>query len=340
MTEIVRDFRAQRVRLRGNVSSGNQRVDEALDQATSQRRKAVAECCGNLAPTPMPAPPKPIAQPILDHHLENNRKSATLWDDFSGHRDKVTTLLHGAAGDQLAVLGAGNCNDLDLGALAGRFRGIHLLDLDLDAVTRARARLPAPLAQQIVLHAPLDFSGAYDRLPGFRGKTLGAAQLNALPDEALGRALAGLPTLAGQVDTVLSACCLSQIMHSCYLALGRHDQLEAIATALARVHVRLLLSLVRPGGQVLLVSDMVSTETYPLEEMWGTQSPTALMGQLERAGNFLSGTAPTFIRRLFTSDPVAATLVDGAPTSIEPWLWRMGPDLTFLVYAVVARRRT
>jgi hypothetical protein len=311
--------------------------------AGTQRGNAGPECCGNLAPSQMPAPPKAIAQPILDHHLENNQKSAGLWDDFSGHRDKVTTLVHaapGAPGGRLAVLGAGNCNDVDLGALAARFREIHLLDLDVDAVTRARARLPAPLAQQIVLHAPLDFSGAYDRLPGLRGKTLGAAQLNALPDEALGRALAGLPTLAGQVDTVLSACCLSQIMHSCYLALGRHDQLEAIATALARVHVRLLLSLVRPGGQVLLVSDMVSTETYPLEEMWGTQSPTALMGQLERAGNFLSGTARTFIRRLFTTDPVAATLVDGTPSSIEPWLWRMGPDLTFLVYAVSARRRT
>jgi hypothetical protein len=287
----------------------------------------------------MPAPPKPI----LDHHLDNNRKSAGLWDDFSGHRDKVTALLQGAAGERVAVLGAGNCNDLDLGALAIRFREIHLLDLDLDAVTRARARLPAPEAQRIVLHAPVDFSGAYDRLPAFRGKTLGAAPLNALADEALGRALSGLghlATSAGQPDVVLSACCLSQIMHSCYLALGRHDQLDAIAIALARVHVRLLLSLVRPGGQIFLVSDMVSTETFPLEEMWGTQVPTALMGELERAGNFLSGTAPTFIRRLFNTDPVAATLIDGTPVPIEPWLWRMGPDLTFLVYALSVRRRS
>jgi hypothetical protein len=290
----------------------------------------------------MPAPPKPIAQPILDHHLDNNRKSAGLWDDFSGHRDKVTALLRAAGGTTMAVLGAGNCNDLDLCALAPQFHRIHLLDLDVDAVTRARRRLPGPIAQQIAVHAPVDFSGAYDRLSGLRGKTLTPAQLMTFPGDALDRALARLPLLAspgGHVDTVLSACCLSQIMHSCYLALGQHPQLDAIATALARVHVRLLLSLVRPGGQVLLVSDMVSTETFPLEEMWGTQPATALMAELERSGNFLSGTAPTFIKRLFTTDPGAAAMIDGSPVTAPPWLWRLGPDLTFLVYALSVRRR-
>jgi hypothetical protein len=285
-------------------------------------------------------PGSPIPGPILDHHLDNNRKSASLWDDFTGHRDKVTSLLHAAGGESLAVLGAGNCNDLDLVALAPRFEAIHLVDLDRDAVTRARSRLPGPVAERIELHAPLDFSGVYDRLPAWRGRTLNPTQLNDFPEQALARALGTLAKLAGRVDTVMSACCLSQIMHSCYLALGKHDQLEAIATALARVHVRLLLSLVRPGGQVVLVSDMVSTETFPLEEMWGTQSPTALMGELERAGNFLSGTAPTFIRRLFTADPLAATLIDGAPVLSEPWLWRLGPELSFLVYGLTARRRS
>jgi hypothetical protein len=287
----------------------------------------------------MAAPPTSISKPVLDHHLENNRRSAGLWDDFTGHRDKVTGLLRGTGGGRLAVLGAGNCNDLDLVALAPAFSEIHLLDLDVDALDRARRRLPEAVARQIVLHAPVDFSGAFRRLPDLRGKTLTAAQLQALPDDALTRALGGLPGLAGQFDTVMSACCLSQIMHSCYLALGQHSQLDAVAAALARVHVRLLLTLARPGGHALLVSDMVSTETFPLEEMWGTQPPTALMSELERAGNFLSGTAPTFIRRLFTTDPAAAALLDETPQLQEPWLWRLGPDLTFLVYALSARRR-
>ena len=287
----------------------------------------------------MPGPAKPIANPILEHHLENNRKSAGLWDDFAGHRDKLSALIRQAGGETLAVLGAGNCNDLDLAALAPLYREIHLLDLDPEAVSRARARLPDAVAAKIVVHAPVDLSGSYDRLPAFRGKAMSPAQLTSLPDQATARVLAGLGGLAGSFDTVVSACCLSQIMHSCFLALGKHEQLDAVATALARVHLRLLLSLLRPGGAALLVSDMVSSETFPLEEMWGTRPPLVLLAELERTGNFLSGTAATFVKRLFGSDPVAAALVDGTPLLIEPWLWRLGADLSFAVYALSVRRR-
>jgi hypothetical protein len=291
----------------------------------------------------MPAPVKPIvtaiAPPILEHHRDNNRKSAGSWADFTGHRDKMSALIHQAGGETLAVLGAGNCNDIDLAAVAPRFREVHLLDLDAEAVQRARARQPADIAAKLVVHAPLDFSGSYHRLAAVRNKPLTPAQLAGLPDEALARVLTALPGLPGHFDTVVSACCLSQIMHSCYLALGRHDQLDGIAAALARIHIRVLMSLVRPGGQALLVSDMVSTETFPLEEMWGAQPPGALLTELERTGNFLSGTAPTFIKRLLATDPVAAQLVGQPPRLGEPWLWRLGPDLSFLVYALSVCRR-
>jgi hypothetical protein len=289
-------------------------------------------------PSRTPKPP-PIAAPILDHHLENNRKSAGLWEDFGGHRDKVTALVAAAGGETLAVLGAGNCNDLDLVTLSSSYREIHLLDLDRAAVTQARDRLPPAVAAKLVIHAPVDFSGSYARLPGWRRQAFTAPQLAALADDVTQDALAALPGLAGRFDTVLSACCLSQIMHSCFLGLGKHAQLEGVAGALARVHVRVLLGLARPGGHALLVSDMVSTETFPLEELWGTRTPLALLGDLEQAGNYLSGTAATFMRRLFTTDPAAAQLVAAPPALLEPWLWRLGPELAFLVYALSVQRR-
>jgi hypothetical protein len=288
-------------------------------------------------------PSGPSSNVIFQHHRTNNRASAGGWDDFGEHRARLTALIETSAASatagRLALIGAGNCNDVDLAALAARFRELHLFDLDAEAVARASARQAPEVAARLVVHAPVDVSGAYDHLPGIRARTLPAAELSALPDVALARALAAVPDVAGTFDTVVSACCLSQIMHSCFLGIGQHAQLDAVAGALGRTHLRYLLTLARPGGQVLLVSDMVSSETYPLEEMWGTRPADELIGDVERAGNFLSGTARTFMRRLCVTDPAITVLTAGPPTAPAPWLWRLGGGLTFLVYALAVTRR-
>jgi hypothetical protein len=279
---------------------------------------------------------------IFEHHRNNNRASAAGWEIFGEHRARLTTLIASHvsnAGPRLALIGAGNCNDVDLDALAAITREIHLFDLDSEAVARARARQTGAVAAQLVVHAPVDVSGVYEQLPRMRPRTLPAAELAALPDVALGRALAAVPGVAGSFDTVVSACVLSQIMHSCFLGLGQHAQLDAVAAALARAHLRYLLTLARPGGQVLLVSDMVSSETYPLDELWGTRPGDELLAEVERAGNFLSGTARTFMRRLCVTDPDTAALTAGPPAALPPWLWQLGGDLSFLVYALVLQRR-
>jgi len=49
----------------------------------------------------------------------------------------------GAAGMRLCILGAGNCNDLDFEALSAWYSEITLVDLDLEAVTRAVERRSA-----------------------------------------------------------------------------------------------------------------------------------------------------------------------------------------------------
>jgi hypothetical protein len=274
-----------------------------------------------------------IPPALLSYHRDNNRASADHTGDFADHRRRLTALIGSAgAGDTLALLGAGNCNDVDLAILAGRYRTIDLLDLDLEALERARARQPAEVAERLRLRAPLDLSGGFDQLPGLRGVTLSQEQLSSFPIPALERVLAAVPE---RFDTVVSCCLLSQLMHSCYLALKGHPQLEAIAAALAVTHLRALIDLCRPGGRVIFVTDMVSSETYPLEELWDQQPPAALLAQLEASGNFLSGTAPAMVRRVFAG---RQAMLEGAPRLIEPWRWRISDQLSFLVYAYVLQR--
>lgn len=273
---------------------------------------------------------------LLDLHRGLNRETAGNWQHFSKHRARVTELALAPGGESCAVLGAGNCNDLDVEALAARYQRLHLVDLDAEALARAQARQPAAVAARLALHAPVDLTGVLHRLPGFARRRLTPAELGALPQAS---ADAVVRDLEPRFDTVVSACLLSQIVHSCAEAMGpQAEQLQIVACALVVAHLRAMTRLLAPGGTAVLVTDTVSSDSYALEELWGEREPLALLDHLEQTENFLSGTSPSFLRRILRTDEVLAKEVS-PPRLIEPWLWKLDPDVTMLVYALVFTRR-
>jgi hypothetical protein len=283
------------------------------------------------------APPvaNPIPGDLLEVHRRYNQRSAALWEQFAPHRSRVTGLALGAPGPRLAVLGAGNCNDLDLVALASRFEEIHLADLDSEALRRARDRQPADLAQKLILHGSVDCSGALGHLPAFARQPPTRAQMAALPSVSAGAVRAALP---GPFDTVLSAGLLSQIMHGCRLALGvNHPHLAVLARALAAGHLLAMAGLLRPGGTGLLVTDTATAEEDRLLERWTGSTPLALLERLQQEDELLSGTEPALLLGLLASDAALAPLFH-PPQLVQPWLWGLGRQ-TLLVYALVLGRR-
>src|SRR5262245_52670297 len=120
----------------------------------------------------------------------SNSNAAQLLDAFASHRQHLTDLLlaRGAAaaslegGPRLCVLGAGNCGDLDLEQLASRYRSIHLVDLDPEALERARERHDAGTRARLVPVAPLDLSGALEPLERWRKRQVTPEQLLAHPE--------------------------------------------------------------------------------------------------------------------------------------------------------------
>jgi hypothetical protein len=274
------------------------------------------------------------AADLLGLHRQNNRESAELWQRFAPHRERVTALALAGdpAGGSLAVLGAGNANDLDLEALAARFDEIHLVDLDAEALERARRRQAPGVAARLVLHAGVDLSGAFDRLSAFGATPATPAELAGLPGRSVERVRAALPRT---FDRVVSTCFLSQLLQSAFVALGpRHPQLQIIACALAVAHVRSVVGLLAPGGVGCLVTDAVSTETYPIDELWESQPPFVLLESLEKAGNVFSGTGPAFLRRILATDKDVAPTLRGPARVVEPWRWAFTDERTYLVYAL------
>ena len=55
---------------------------------------------------------------MLGLHRDLNRETAANWAAFERHRQRMTALIAQAPGDRCALLGAGNCNDIDLAAIA------------------------------------------------------------------------------------------------------------------------------------------------------------------------------------------------------------------------------
>ena len=184
--------------------------------------------------------------------ISSNSQTRDAWARCAAHRQRIQELIVAASGERggrICVLGAGNCNDVDLRALADRFTEIHLADIDREALEAAVGRQHLPDAARIVLHAPCDLSGI---LAG-----------GECADDVLHRIRAHSLELDGPYDLVLSAGLLTQMYQSAEdLDFAEPATLDLVLE-LRRQHLRLLFDLVRPGGAFILVTDVVSTASAP-----------------------------------------------------------------------------
>jgi hypothetical protein len=252
------------------------------------------------------------------------------WQLYAAHRARFTETVRAQLarpGGRLCVLGAGACNDLDLAALAGddAFAEIHLVDIDGKALARAVARQEAPVRARLHRHGEIDLAGlSTRRLARWKRAPPDEAELEATASATLDGLLARLP---GPFDVVVSACVLTQMAFALREALGeRHPALEAARRALMRTHLSTLVSLTDAGGTALFVSDLVSSNFYPLDEL----PPDAELAQVVRdvvasgAGYYAAN--PELVRALLAEA--------GEPEMLPPWLWTGPLARTYLVYAL------
>jgi hypothetical protein len=276
------------------------------------------------------------ARGLVEIHTGSNLKTAGHWDLYASHRAHLTDLItaHGPR-PRLGVLGAGNANDLDLDRLTAAFQAIHLADLDASALARAAHRQSPETRRQLALHPERDLSGLLDHLPAWRENPPDAAELARTAPRAAARITAALP---GLFDVVVSDCVLSQISWTCFKAVGAGPSLTPILETALAAHLRALIALTRPGGRCLLVSDVISSDTFPLDPLFPLLDAGALLRHLDRAGRLFSGTSPGLARATLYNDPKLADAVEDVSV-VEPWLWRLSPTRTVLVYALAFRRR-
>lgn len=275
---------------------------------------------------------------VLGEQLAANRSSAGERAHFAGHRDHVTALCElGTDGEPeltLCVLGAGNANDLDLERLARGYRAIHLVDLDADALAGAVARESEATRARLVCHAPVDVSGLLGRLERWQRLECTAEELTRRPAEVAAELAAKL----GTFDVVLSACLLTQMQRAVVSVLGdRHRLFEAVRFTLTLSHLRALTALTKPGGRVLLVSDLSASEIAPAIASVPDAELPALARSLVDRGQVFQVAQPELLREMAREDPTLATELELEP-SPRLWRWQNGPSQIFLVHALEGRR--
>ncbi len=273
---------------------------------------------------------------VLARQQAFNRRTRDNVEEFAPHRRRVTAEIVKAAGRAdgcLAVLGAGNANDLDLPVLARAYREVHLVDLDSEALEGAARRHPG-LDSVVRLHGGIDLSGIATRLDRLSG-TLHDEEIDGLVAAA---EKPPLPNFGFTCDVVASTCLLTQLMNSAVAAVGEgHPRLIEVLDAIRTGHLRLLADLTAAGGTALLFTDVASSDDVPEIATTPERALPGLAARLSREKRFFLGVDPGEMEKQLRGDPYVVSRVRTVHR-IGFSKWRISRSRTFLVYAVALRR--
>src|SRR3954454_7826849 len=224
-----------------------------------------------------------------------------------------------APGARVAVVGAGNGDDLPLGRLARRAGQLDLVDLDRRALAGARRRARLRGVRAVV-----------EGLPGGAGDAvLARGGAGAVPDAPIG---------AGGYDVVVCDLVLTQLLYPALKASGTLSGTEVDGVLLrdgqritdgvvARLHAA------APGGTVVILHDLLGwwdghDQPFTLEELLarGARGAEAAL-KLARRGSLPYG-----------CDPWLATRRAGAHVMrTAVWQWPFGPGADYAVFGLVTR---
>jgi hypothetical protein len=268
-----------------------------------------------------------------------NAETQSGWERFAPHRLEVTRqLTEGVSARRLrlCVLGAGNCNDLDLRRLAKVYAEVHLVDLDGAALAAGLSRQAPAGPGSVHLNGGIDLSGAVETLSRWSPQVRPPdAEVQAWVERAT---RAAAPALPGPFDVVASACVLTQLIHAVQTSLdGTHARFFELVFAVRDRHLRMLPELLAPGGLGVLVTDFVSSVTCPdLGRVPDAELGRTLL-RLVQERNFFTGVNPFALVARFQTDPDLVRQTADAKLT-PPWRWQLD-ERTYAVCSLRFRKR-
>jgi len=263
---------------------------------------------------------------FLERERQRNTSTRVGYQAYAQHRAQQMALVQGLKGERIAILGAGNCNDLELSTLAEVFQELHLFDIDAQALAGAFERQSGAVQRACYLHAH-DLTGVASFLEEWRSNP---PQPLAAQVAAWGK-LAPLLSAAGQFDAVISTCLLSQVAINLRDFFGLVPALNTALLAAVTGHVALASSLTKAGGTLLVVSDCITSQ-YPIHQEAQARGAVNAIFHLAAQGAVFPGTDPALIADLLRGPDFSA------PELKRAWIWDLN-EQSYLVYAIETVRQ-
>ena len=261
----------------------------------------------------------------------NNADSRNSWEVFTPHRKQVMSLLlHQSLTNlgSICLLGSGNCNDVDLKELLTAYDEVTLIDLDPVALQFGIGQQKVKGHSRLSYHPEIDISGIIPYLDKWlKQAPTNKEKANCL--QAMSQNTSLIP-FQNQFDVVVSCCMISQIFHAISLTqLSSRDKLQL--TKLIRYHhLKQLLDLTPSKGTVILISDMITSDTVPELSDSSFQPSPPFLSKLVKEKQYFSGLNPfAILTEINTQFPWVKE------TSLSPpWIWPFHKEKSFLAYAI------
>jgi hypothetical protein len=271
---------------------------------------------------------------IADRQKLANQLTRNYRERYADHRRHLMALLASVGGGrEIAILGAGNCTDLDLEQLARDFSRIHLFDLDGEALERARESFAAPARGRVMTHSAFDLSGLLGRLDEWGERFPDVSGVQRAAAEAI-HALRR--RIRQRFHVVLSDCILSQLL----VPYRQHWLLpdptwNLLSETITGIHLATVAGSVAEGGHGIIAFDVIDSSMAP--ELRGMSADDAAALEEVVCEHSARGSIvhpSEMVQRLSAS--ALAPFIE-LPRLTRPWLWNTGD--TQLVYGLSFDRR-
>ncbi|WP_240417883.1 hypothetical protein [Paenibacillus periandrae] len=235
----------------------------------------------------------------------NHERIQDRWVDWEGHRQEINLLISRSLADgyqrnRAIVLGAGNCDDLDLYYFCNIFEQMTLVDIDALSLQEGVNRLAPELLDRIQLLGNIDFTkldqvNFYSRFNDLLERKALTTEISCFltqtPSEIVRCSL--LEPWRGQYSVVISSAVYTQIFYIHVLTLlAVHassytaeeitvlmDGLKTLRDCMVKAYNDLMLDLLEEGGTIIAWSDVVKFDEqspFPEEQFY------AINNEMER----------------------------------------------------------
>lgn len=251
------------------------------------------------------------------------------WETFQNHREIITSFLKRQSpvgAENLCVLGAGLCNDLELNDLIRNFNQITLVDIKREDVLAGVHQQNLVPNEKLLVAEGQDLTGIHELLLHFQSDP-SEDQLDKIFETARNYS----PEALGKHHCIASTCLLSQLLCHATECIGEdHSRFVDLLKTIRLRHIEIMVESLLPGGVGFLFTDVVSSESLP--ELYTTNDLKETVKNAIAERNFLHGLNPQVICTVFDAASVRPKLKSIRIT--DPWRWVV-PKRIYACFAII-----